>query len=124
MKKSTMYLSAVIAVVIIIYSVFGLSVNEAVSGNSAIGSIKVCWGQTCASDVVTTEVTLHNSLGQVVGSCTITPPQSCCKITGDFPTGTYYFTYHRPTGVSDCQTGSFHYTNGTELSLSPICFCP
>lgn len=123
MKKLTLSF-IMLLVIAVCYITFGTVNNTAVSGTSAAGSIKICWGQTCATDVVTTNVTLHNAAGQVVGSCTITPPQTCCKISGDFPTGTYYFTYHRPTGVSDCRTGTFSYTNGTEVTLNLICYCP
>jgi hypothetical protein len=125
MNKRTFILSAVmIALIALLYAAFGPALNTAESKTTTPGTIKVCWGQTCASDAVTTVVTLHDAAGNVMGSCTITPPNQCCTISGDFPTGTYYFTYYRPTGVSDCRTGTFSYTNGTDLRIAPICFCP
>ena len=125
MNKRTLFFSAVmIALIALLYAAFGPAENTAEAKSMPIGTIKVCWGQTCASEAVTTIVTLHDAAGNVMGSCTITPPNVCCTITGDFPTGTYYFTYHRPTGVSDCRTGTFTYTNGTDLRIAPICFCP
>lgn len=121
MKKTIFSSLAALIVIALISFVF---TPDAASTGSATGTIKVCWGLTCTSDAVTTVVTLRDSNGRAVGSCTITPPVDCCKITGDFPTGTYYFTYNRPTGVSQCTTGTFSYTNGTDITLSPICFCP
>jgi hypothetical protein len=124
MKKTYILAVCVLAFTAVLYFVFSFVPKEAVSDTKAIGTIKVCWGQTCTSDVETTIVNLVNSSGVTVGTCTITPPQSCCKIQGDFPSGSYYFQYYRPTGVSDCQTAPFNYINGSEVTLNVICRCP
>jgi hypothetical protein len=120
MKKSILFTAFLLAVIALVYS----AADSVSSPVPATGTIKVCWGPFCASDAVTTVVTLTDAGGNALGSCTITPPGQCCSITGDFPTGTYYFTYYRPTGTTDCKSASFNYVNGTNVTLSLICFCP
>ena len=89
MNKRTLFFSAVmIALIALLYAAFGPAENTAEAKSMPIGPIKVCWGQTCASEAVTTIVTLHDAAGNVMGSCTVTPPNVCCIITGDYPTGT------------------------------------
>jgi hypothetical protein len=126
MKKQyrTLILTLVILTASVLLYSFSPATSEALAEKSAVGTIKVCWGLTCATDVQTTIVNLVNSSGVTVGTCTITPPDDCCDITGDFPSGTYQFVYYRPTGVSDCRSARFNYINGTDVTLQVICACP
>ena len=124
MRKTFFSAAKALLMVLLVCAAFVPDAFTGTAGKGAVGTIKVCWGLTCNTDVETTVVQLVNSHGQVVGSCTITPPDDCCKITGDFPTGTYRFIYYRPTGLSQCTTGTFAYTNGTDVTLEVICRCP
>ena len=59
MNKRTLFFSAVmIALIALLYAAFGPAENTAEAKSMPIGTIKVCWGQTCASEAVTTIVTL------------------------------------------------------------------
>ena len=123
--KRTLYLFIPVMLIVLFLRIF--AVQDAVSGQSGSalnGSIKVCWGLTCASDVETTVVNLVDASGNTIATCTITPPATCCKMSGNFPSGTYHFEYNRPTGTTDCRTADFHYLNGTDVEKDVICRCP
>jgi len=122
--KRTLILSTVMLIAaVLFYSAFSFGSNEAVSKTMAIGTVKVCWANTCPSAPETTVINLVDARGNIVGTCTITPQEPCCKITGDFPTGAYHLEYYRPTGVSKCESPVFRYLNGTDITKT-ICRCP
>jgi hypothetical protein len=124
MKKTIISSFLVLAFAVLCYGLFSFGSSDVVSQPSATGTIKVCWASYCASSPELTVVNLVDAGGNTVGSCTIVPPQTCCKIQGDFRTGTYHFEYHRPTGTTQCKTADFHYVNGTDVKLDVICRCP
>lgn len=124
MKRPVFSAFVVLVFAAMCYALFSFNTSEVVSKPSEEGTIKVCWGPLCTTSPQTTVVKLVDANGRTLGSCTITPPEPCCAITGDFPTGTYQIVYYQPTGAGICSTAPFRYVNGTDIVVNGICHCP
>jgi hypothetical protein len=124
MKRTILSSVLILALVALFYGAFSFNAPDAASETGTNGTIAACWSLTCPSAPVTTNVKLIDAHGNVVSSCTIMPPNSCCKMYGDFPTGNYHFDYARPTGSKVCHTPDFRYVNGTDVEEHLICSCP
>jgi hypothetical protein len=123
MKKTIFSSVLILTFVAAFYGMLSFNAPDAASKTGNNGTIAACWG-LCPSSPETTNVKLIDAHGNVLASCTITPPNSCCKMYGDFPTGNYHFDYARPTGSTVCHTPDFRYVNGTNVEEHLICRCP
>jgi hypothetical protein len=124
MKRAFFSTVSVLLLTALFYWAFSFNASNIVSKPSKEGTIEVCWAEYCKTAPETTVIELVDEYGKTVGTCTISPPGSCCKITGDFPSGAYSIVYYRPTGVSKCKTDVFRYENGTDVTMKVICRCP
>jgi hypothetical protein len=120
MKKTLIMLS----VLALLIAAFCTVPETGVSNVSKTGTVKVCWSQVCIANVQDSKVQLVNKYGVIVGTCEIVPPNTCCKIQGDFPSGYYHFIYYQSGSTTRCKTPEFYYNNGTDVTYSVVCVCP
>jgi hypothetical protein len=93
MKKTIFALVLIPVITVFTYTVFGFGEN---SNPVTIGQINACWSPACELPQYGQVVYLLSVNSDVrLDSCILYPANDCCKMAGDFHTGTYYFVYHR-----------------------------
>jgi hypothetical protein len=118
------------AAVILLAVLLSISTSEPAKASEqkagTTGTIQACWSLLCGTPPSGSATILLKSPdgSEVYGSCVLTVERTCCNITGDFPTGTYYFEYSMPASTAPCTSATFSYTNGTNVSQNLICNCP
>jgi hypothetical protein len=120
--KNTIF---IFAALIIFAGAFAGPVSNGGSSIPTAGTIYACWNSACAPSGGTVSVTLKNVNSDVpVASCDLAPERTCCRMDGDFVTGTYFFEYKQAGSSNMCTSSSFSYTNGQTVSEYLICPCP
>jgi hypothetical protein len=125
MLTKTRY-SLFIFIALIITAAALLGPKEGGAGTTTAGTIFACWSNACPSPPSgTVTIDLIGPDGSSsLGQCQLTVERSCCRIDGDFPTGTYFFKYSQASSSGPCYSPTFSYTNGKSQSEPLICNCP